>query len=60
LSKNNGLAASHQDTLRLQVEELKTPGLEQSRHAEILDIILANIGQYRYIMSKNIGIIFFR
>jgi hypothetical protein len=26
------------------VEELKIPDLEQSRHDEILDIILANIG----------------
>lgn len=30
-------------TLRQWIEELKTPGLEQSRHDEILNIILANI-----------------
>ena len=35
---------THQRTLRKLVEELKTPGLEQSRHDEILDLILANIG----------------
>jgi hypothetical protein len=40
----SGLAPSQQHTLRELVEELKTPGLEQSRHDEILDIILANIG----------------
>ncbi len=34
---------TQQRSLRQLVEELKTPGLEQSRHAEILDIILANI-----------------
>jgi len=34
---------TQQRTLRKLVEELKTPGLEQSRHDEILDIILANI-----------------
>jgi site-specific recombinase XerD len=39
----SGLASFHQNTLRQLVEELKTPGLEQSRHDEILDIILANI-----------------
>ena len=39
----SGLAYFHQHTLRQLVEELKTPGLEQSRHDEILDIILANI-----------------
>jgi hypothetical protein len=38
----SGLTPSHQHTLRQLVEELKTPGLEQSRHDEILDIILAN------------------
>ena len=38
-----GLAPFHQHTLRQLIEELKTPGLEQSRHDEILDIILANI-----------------
>jgi hypothetical protein len=32
-----------QRKLRQLVEELKTPGLDQSRHDEILDIILANI-----------------
>jgi len=37
------LGLNHQRTLRQLVEELKTPGLEQSRHDEILDIILANI-----------------
>ena len=30
-------------TLQQLVEELKAPGLEQSRHDEILNIILANI-----------------
>jgi len=40
----SGFASIHQHTLRQLVEELKTPGLEQSRHDEILDIILANIG----------------
>ena len=39
----SGLTPFHQHTLRQLVEELKTPGLEQSRHDEILDIILANI-----------------
>jgi hypothetical protein len=39
----SGLAPSQQNPLREFVEELKTPGLEQSRHDEILDIILANI-----------------
>ena len=39
----SGLAPFQQQTLRQLVEELKTPGLEQSRHDEILDIILANI-----------------
>ena len=39
----SGLASFHQHTLRQLVEELKTPGLEQSRHDEILDIILSNI-----------------
>jgi hypothetical protein len=34
---------TQQRTLRKLVEELKTPGLEQSRHDEILDLILANI-----------------
>jgi len=38
-----GLATFHQQTLRQLVEELKTPGLEQSRHDEILDSILANL-----------------
>jgi site-specific recombinase XerD len=33
----NGLASSHQDTLRQLVEELKTPGLELTRRDEILD-----------------------
>ena len=32
-----------QRTLRQLVEELKTPGLEQSAHDEILEIILATI-----------------
>jgi integrase/recombinase XerD len=40
----SGLELNQQYTLRQLVEELKTPGLEQSRHDEILDIILANIG----------------
>ena len=39
----SGLGLTQQHTLRQLVEELKTPGLEQSRHDEILDIILANI-----------------
>ena len=34
---------TQQRILRHLVEELKTPGLEQSRHDEILDVILANI-----------------
>ena len=34
---------TQQCTLRQLVEEFKTPGLEQSRHYEILDVILANI-----------------
>jgi len=38
-----GLVPFHHHTLRQLVEELKTPGLERSRHDEILDIILANI-----------------
>jgi integrase len=39
-SKNlptNGLASSHQDTLRKLVKELKTPGLDPARRDEILD-----------------------
>jgi len=39
----SGLGLTQQRTLRQLVEELKTPGMEQSRHDEILDIILANI-----------------
>jgi hypothetical protein len=39
----SGPALTHRHTLRPLIEELKTPGLEQSRHDEILDIILANI-----------------
>jgi hypothetical protein len=39
----SGLELTQQNTLRQLVEELKTPGLEQSRHEEILDLILANI-----------------
>ncbi|MFC2042687.1 hypothetical protein ACFLUA_00855 [Chloroflexota bacterium] len=38
-----GLAPTQQHTLRQLAEELKTPGLEQSRHDEIPDIILTNI-----------------
>jgi site-specific recombinase XerD len=38
-----GLGLPQQRRLRHLVEELKTPGLNQSRHDEILDIILANI-----------------
>jgi site-specific recombinase XerD len=38
------LVSSHQNALRQLVEELKTPGLERSRHDKMLDIILANIG----------------
>ena len=37
------LAPNNRHTLRQLVEELKTPGMEQSRHDEILDLILANI-----------------
>jgi site-specific recombinase XerD len=39
----SGLGLTQQYTLRQLVEELKTPGMEPSRHDEILDIILANI-----------------
>jgi hypothetical protein len=39
----SGLGLTQQHTLRKLIEELKTPGLKQSRHDEILDIILANI-----------------
>jgi hypothetical protein len=39
----SGLGLTQQRTLRQLVEELKTPELEQSRHDEILNIILANI-----------------
>jgi len=39
----SGQELTQQNTLRKLVEELKTPGLEQSRHDEILDTILANI-----------------
>ncbi len=39
----SGLGPTQQYTLRQLVEELKTPGLEQSRHDEILDLILVNI-----------------
>ena len=39
----SGLGLTQQRTLRQLVEELKTPGLKQSRHDEILDVILANI-----------------
>lgn len=38
----SGLVPAQQHTLRQLVEELKTPGLEQSRRDEILDIILVN------------------
>ncbi len=37
------LAPTQQHTIRQLVEELKTPGLEQSRLDEILDMILANL-----------------
>jgi hypothetical protein len=40
----SGLGLTQQRILRQLVEELKTPGLEQSRQDEILDIIMANIG----------------
>ena len=40
----SGLGLTQQHTLRQLVEELKTSGLEQSRHDEILNIILANNG----------------
>ncbi len=36
------LAPYHQHAPRQLVEELKTPGLEQSHYDEILDLILAN------------------
>jgi integrase len=39
----SGPAPIHQHKLRQLVEELKTPGLEQSRHDEVLNIILATI-----------------
>jgi hypothetical protein len=39
----SGLGPTQQRTLRQLVEELKTPGLEQYRHDEILDLIMANI-----------------
>jgi site-specific recombinase XerD len=39
----SGLGLTQSCTLRQLVEELKTPGLEQSRQDEILDIILANL-----------------
>lgn len=39
----SGLGLTQQRILRQLVEELKTLGMEQSRHDEILDIILANI-----------------
>jgi len=38
------LGLTQERTIRLLIEELKTPGLEQSRHDEILIIILANTG----------------
>jgi integrase len=37
------LAQTQQHKIRQLVEELKTPELEQSRHDEILDMILANL-----------------
>ena len=37
------LAPTQQHTIRQLVEELKTPGLEQSRRDEILDMILTNL-----------------
>jgi hypothetical protein len=37
------LGLTQQYTPRQFVEELKTPGLDQSRHEEIPDIILADI-----------------
>lgn len=39
----SGPELTQQYSLRQLVEELKTPGMEQSRHDEILDIILAYI-----------------
>jgi integrase len=39
----SGLELPQQRKLRQLVEELRTPGLDQSRHDEILDIILAHI-----------------
>jgi hypothetical protein len=43
-STTSGSGLPQQRKLRQLVEELKTPGLEQSRHDQILIIILANIG----------------
>ncbi len=40
----SGPGLTQQRSLRQLVEELKTSGLEQSHHDEILDFILANIG----------------
>lgn len=39
----SGLPPNHQHTLQQLVKELKKPGLNQSRHDEILDINRANI-----------------
>ncbi|MGD8753712.1 MAG: tyrosine-type recombinase/integrase [Anaerolineales bacterium] len=39
----SGPGLTQQRTIRQLVEELKTPGLEQSRYDEILEVILANI-----------------
>jgi hypothetical protein len=43
LLPNSWSGLLQQCTLRQMVKESKTPGIEPSRHAEILDIILANI-----------------
>jgi hypothetical protein len=39
----SGLGLPQQRKPRQLIEELRAPGLDQSRHDEILDIILANI-----------------
>ena len=39
----SGLAPTQQHTPRQLVEELKTPGLEQSHRDEVLEIIFTNI-----------------
>jgi hypothetical protein len=48
----SGLGLTQQRTIQQLVEELKTPGLEQSRHDEILDIILANVSYNQNAVNK--------